>query len=38
MNLVLIAVLICFLAISGGLVADGTFAGGPRIQVVTDEE
>ncbi len=38
MNLVLIALLICSLAISGSLVADGAFAGGPRIRVVTDEE
>ena len=38
MNLVLIALLFCALAISGSLVADGALEGGPRIQVVADEE
>jgi hypothetical protein len=38
MSLVFIAILICALAISGSLVADGALEGGPRIQVVTDEE
>jgi len=37
MALVLIALLIGALALSGSLVADGTLEGGPRIQVVTDE-
>ena len=38
MNLVLIALLISALAISGSLVADGALEGGLRIRVVTDEE
>ncbi len=38
MNLVLIALLICILAMSGSLVADGALEGGPRIQIVTDEQ
>ncbi len=38
MNLVLIALLICSLAISGSLVADGALEGGPRIRIVMDEE
>ena len=38
MNLVLITLLIFALALSGSLVADGALEGGPRIQVVADEE
>ncbi len=38
MNLVLIVLLICVLAMSGSLVADGAVEGGPRIQIVTDEQ
>ena len=38
MNLILIALLLLTLALSGSLVADGTFEGGARIQLVPEEK